>query len=301
MDSSFTAFQAPAVNALSFTAVSQPELDLASLGRVALTGDFDATSIYSFNGQSETTVNNNGSESILTSLPNGALTTLSTADANILAMCPFTNKDGSFSGIVVGGNFTSLGNVEAQGVAMFNANTSKVTAMPGLSGSVSALLCDQETNSVYVGGDFKHGNTSNAAVWVDGKGWSTLSFEGFNGPVASILKNDDGHIVFGGSFDGIGNSTSKKNGQIINLQNARITSDATSSRNGFSSPRNIICQTSRQDAEGKTWLLDDNSPGFWRADMDFEYKPTKLRLYNTHFEGRGTKSFLFRRLPDKAS
>jgi hypothetical protein len=32
--------------------------------------------------------------------------------------------------------------------------------------------------------------------------------------------------------------------------------------------------------------------------MGFEYRPTKLRLYNTHFEGRGTKTFLFRRLPD---
>ncbi|OJJ41795.1 hypothetical protein ASPWEDRAFT_23855 [Aspergillus wentii DTO 134E9] len=292
-------FQPSAAQELSFTSVSKPDLDLSSLGRVAFTGNFDAVSIYSYTNQSETTLNHNGSQSILTPLPNGVLTSLSNADAEILAMCPFTNKDGKYSGIFVGGNFTNLGGVKAEGVAMFNLNSNEVTALPGINGSVSALLCDQDTNSVYVGGDFNYKNTTNAVAWVDGKGWSRLPFDGLNGPVTSILKDDDGHIVFGGSFDGIGNSTStKKTGQVINLSNATITSDALSSKDGYSSPKNIICQTGGEDGEGKTWLLDDYSPGFWRADMNFTYNPSRIRLYNTHFEGRGTKSFLFRALPD---
>ncbi|KAK6813737.1 hypothetical protein RU639_010306 [Aspergillus parasiticus] len=283
---------------LSFTPVAQPDLELSPLGRVALTGDFDAVSFYSYKEQSETASVNNGSQSILTPLPDGILTTLSTSDAYIRSMCPFTQKDGTYAGIFVGGNFTSLGGVETQGAALFDPETKKVTALPGLSGSVSAVLCDKDTNSVYVGGNFKYENTSNAVAWVGNEGWKSLVFGGFNGPVTSILKSDD-HVIFGGSFDGIGNSTSsKKNEQIINLQNATISSDAVSSRSGYSDPRNIICQTSGEDGEGKTWLLEDNSPGFWRADMRFGYNPTKIRIYNTHFEGRGTKTFLLRRLPD---
>ncbi|RLL97052.1 hypothetical protein CFD26_103894 [Aspergillus turcosus] len=293
-----TIFQAVPTLGLSFTSVSEPQLDLSPLGRVAFTGDFDAVSIYSYTEQSKTASVNNDGQSILTLLPNGELTALSSPDAQIRAMCAFTRKDGTYEGIFVGGNFTKLGGVETEGAALYKPDSNEVTPLPGLSGSVSALLCDQETNSVYVGGYFKYENTSNAVAWVGGEGWKTLSFDGLKGPVESILKNDNGHIIFAGSFDGVGNSTSSNQGQIVNLQNATITSDAISSRSGYSDPRNVICQTSGEDGEGKTWLLADYSPGFWRADMGFEYRPTKLRLYNTHFEGRGTKTFLFRRLPD---
>ncbi|KKK20710.1 hypothetical protein P175DRAFT_0445334 [Aspergillus ochraceoroseus IBT 24754] len=287
------------VSSLSFHSVPQPKLDLSPLGQVALTGDFDAAAFYSYTEQFDTPSTDDNSQSIITALPNGILISLESTDADIRAMCAFTQKDGAYEGIFVGGNFTSLGGVKAQGVALYNPESNKVTALPGLTGSVSALLCDQETNSVYVGGAFKYGNTSNAVAWVSGEGWKSLSFGGFNGPVTSIVKDSDNHIVFGGSFDGIGNTTtSKKNVQTINLQNATVTSDALSSKSGFIDPRNVICQTSGADGEGKTWLLDDYSPGYWRADMGFTFQPSKLRLYNTHLEDRGAKSFFFRRLPD---
>jgi hypothetical protein len=32
--------------------------------------------------------------------------------------------------------------------------------------------------------------------------------------------------------------------------------------------------------------------------MQFGFRPTKLRLYNTHFQGRGTKTFRYQELPD---
>ncbi|PYH88700.1 hypothetical protein BO71DRAFT_338283 [Aspergillus ellipticus CBS 707.79] len=284
---------------LTFQSVSEPDLDLSPLGQVALAGDFDAITLYQYTEQSDTATENNDAQSLLTPLPNGILTSLSTSDAQIRAMCPFIKEDGTFEGIFVGGNFTSLGGVETEGVALYDPDSNKVTALSGLSGSVSALLCDQATNSVYVGGNFTYYNISNAVAWVGSQGWSNLSFSGFNGPVSSIVKESNGHIVFGGSFDGIGNSTSSEKGQqIINLQNATITSDANSSISGYISPRNIICQTSGDDAEGETWLLADNSPGYWRAEMQFEYEPSKFKLWNTHYEGRGTKTFLFRRLPD---
>lgn len=84
-------------------------------------------------------------------MPNGAFASLAAADASIQTMCPFVMKDGTLAGVVVGGNFTSLGGMEAQGVAMFDPNSTKITPLPGLSGQVSALLCDHDTNTVYVG------------------------------------------------------------------------------------------------------------------------------------------------------
>ncbi|GAD97268.1 cellular morphogenesis protein (Rax2), putative [Paecilomyces variotii No. 5] len=290
----------PSVQALSFNTVQQPQLDLSSLGRVVLTGDFDAVSLYSYEQQSETPALTNGSQSLLTQLPNGALATLSTADADILAVCPLSSD--ANSKVVVGGNFTSLGDVESQGIALFDPTSSKVTPLPGLNGSVSALLCDQSSGTVYVGGDFDGHNSSNAIAWSAKSGWKSLSFGGFNGPVRSILKADNGHILFGGSFEGLGNDTStkknKKGDQIVNLQDARITSDAQSPLQGFVDPQNVICKTNDQDGAGNTWLLDDYSPGFWRADMNFTFHPTKLRLYNTHQDGRGTKAFRLTALPD---
>jgi hypothetical protein len=288
----------PIAHAQSFDAVSIPDLDLSSLGRVTITGDFEGVSLYEYEGQSEIT--QRPGYSILTPLPNGILTNLTSADAQIRDMCAFTQKDGTFAGIFVGGNFSSLGGVDSPGAALFNPNSSKVTALPGLKGSVSTVLCDQDTNRVYVGGSFTYGKTKNAVAWSPDDGWTKLAFDGLNGPVESILKTSDGHIVFGGSFDGIGNSThsSKNTKQVLNLQNATITSDTDSSLSGYSDNRNIICSTSGKAAAGQTYLLHDNAPGFWRADLGFDFFPTKIRLYNTHLDGRGTKDFLFRALPD---
>lgn len=292
------ALLSPIAHAQSFDAVSIPDLDLSSLGRVTITGDFEGVSLYEYEGQSEIT--KRPGSSILTPLPNGILTNLTSADAQIRDMCSFTQKDGTFAGIFVGGNFSSLGGVDSPGAALFNPNSSKVTALPGLKGSVSTVLCDQDTNRVYVGGSFSYKKTNNALAWSPDDGWTKLPFDGLNGPVESILKTSDGHIVFGGSFDGVGNSThsSKNKKQVLNLQNATITSDTDSTMSGYSDNRNIICSTSGKAAAGSTYLLHDNAPGFWRADLGFDFNPTKIRLYNTHMDGRGTKSFLFRALPD---
>ncbi|KAJ5562360.1 hypothetical protein N7535_003188 [Penicillium sp. DV-2018c] len=288
----------PTLNALSFEPVSVPALDLTSLGRVSITGDFDGVSLYQYKGQTES-ISTNGTQALLTPLPNGILTNLSSSDAQITAMCPFTKEDGTFAGIFVGGNFTSLGGVHSPGAALFDPNTGKVTPLPGLSGSVEAVSCDRENDRVYVCGKFSYDNTTNAVAWTPGDGWKELPFNGLNGPVSSILKADNGHIIFGGSFDALGNkASSSKERQVLNLQNATVTSDADSPLDGYSDPRNIICSTSGEAAKGSTYLLHDYAPGFWRADLGFDFFPTKIRLYNTHLDGRGTKAFLLRALPD---
>ncbi|PMD40140.1 cellular morphogenesis protein [Hyaloscypha variabilis F] len=285
--------------AITFDPVPSANLNLDNLGQVGLAGDFNGISLYEFEGQNENGFNTNGSQSVLARFPDGGFATLASADAGIQAMCSFIMQDGAMAGVVVGGNFTSLGGIESPGAALFNQNTSAITPLTGLSGQVSALLCDEDTNTVYVGGSFKGANSTNAVAWVGTAGWTNLPFSGFNGPVTSITKASNGHIVFGGSFTGLGNATgpSLPDQQIINISGANITSGSSTSTAGFSDPSNIVCKTSGIDGAGNTWLLADNTPGFWKASFGFGFEPTKLRLWNTHQDGRGTQTWRYTAFP----
>jgi len=255
-------------------------------------GDFDSISLYTYDGQNEDVFNTNGSQSLLTRYPNGAFQSLGLADAYIMTMCPFV-QDGSLQGVIVGGNFTSLGGVEAQAIALWNPNTTQITALPGLSGKVNAVYCDADSGTVYVGGAFMAGNSTNAMAWTSG--WNNLPFEGFNGPVTSITKNMAGNIVFGGNFDGLGNTTTpeRPDGQAINLGSGDITAMNNSTDSAFGDPSNIICKTASDDGAGNTFLLADQTAGYWQGNFSFGFNPTKLRLYQTQQSNRGTKTWYF--------
>ena len=272
--------------------IPSPNLDLSQLGRVAIAGDFDSISLYQYQGQNEDVYNNNGSQSLLTRYPDGQFQTLLLADAYIEAMCPFV-VDGEFQGLVLGGNFTSLDGTKSTSAGLYHPDTGAVDALPGLTGRVSALLCDNERNTVYFGGMFSAGDSTNAMSWTTN--WTSLPFAGFNGPVTSITKNAAGNIVFGGQFDGLGNTStpSMPDGQVINLTGGEVTASASTDMDGFDDPRNIICKTGDEDGPGNTWLLPDGQDGWWEGSYGYGYRPTKLRLYNTDYEGRGTKTFYF--------
>ena len=288
----------PLTQGVSLTPVASANLDLSSLGRIALAGDFDAISLYQYQEQTEGS-SNNGSQSVVASLGEGIFADLDTADANINAMCNFVMKDGTTAGVVVGGNFTSLGGVDAQAIAMIDPASGNVTPLPGIQGQVSSLLCDQNTNAVYVGGSFKAADSTNAIAWVGTAGWTNLAFAGFNGPVTSITKAPSGHVIFGGSFSGLGNTSTptKKNQQIINLSSALLTTGSSSTTPGFENPQNIVCSQNGTDGPNSTWLAADNQAAFWQANMSFGYVPTLLRLWNTNQDGRGTKTFRMTALP----
>ncbi|KAE9991018.1 hypothetical protein EG327_000620 [Venturia inaequalis] len=284
--------------AFSFQRVPAANLDISQLGHVGVVGDFDGVSLYQFAGQTQNPGNTNGSMSLLSRYPTGAFATLQSSDASIQAMCPFVLKDGTLAGVVVGGNFTSLGGVQANGIALFNATTSQIIPLPGLSGRVSALYCDSNSSTVYVGGSFTGANSSNAIAWTTG--WTNLPFQGFDGPVSSITKTNSGNIIFGGKFTGLGNSSTVptvRDIQVIPIGSGNITSVASSTANGFSDPRNIICKNAQQDGPGNTWELQDNTPGSWSATFQFGFVPSKLRLYNTNQDGRGTKTWRYTALP----
>ncbi|KAM5461640.1 hypothetical protein MferCBS49748_007225 [Microsporum ferrugineum] len=286
-----------------FTPTPSPNLDLGPLGRIALVGNFDAASLYSYkltNHEGPAGFNGSLEQSLIAPLPDGSLFPLSSADADILALCSLKDKDGSVASVVVGGNFTSLGGVESNGMAILDYNNIRVSAVPGLSGSVNALYCDSGSSTVYVGGEFRNGDSANAVTWSPKSGLSNLPFGGFNGPVSSIVPSKNGRILFGGSFDGLGNTTSpeRKDQQVVNLFTAEITAGSSTTAGGFDNPRNVICPTDGQAGEGKTSLLTDNAPGYWRASLNFGFRPTKLRIRNAIMDGRGTKTFRFTALPD---
>lgn len=285
---------APVARAITFTTIPSTNVDLSNLGHVGLAGDFDGISLYQFQGQTENGFNTNGSQAVLSQFPNGAFATLAASDAAIRAMCSIATKDGSTT-VIVGGNFTSLGGIDTPGAAMFNPNTSAVTALSGLSGQVSALLCDQDTQTVYVGGTLMGVNSTNAVALDASMSWTSLPFKGFNGPVTSITKASNGNIIFGGEFTALGNATgpSEPDQQAINIAGGKITSGSSTTTAGFSDPQNIICKTNGTDGAGNTWLLADNTTGFFDAEFGFGFEPTKLRLFNTHLDGRGTKTWRY--------
>lgn len=287
-------------SALNVTAVSQPSFNLDGLGQVALAGDFNAISLYEFSGQTEAPSLSNGSQSLLSQLPNGIFAPLASADNAILALCVHQLKDGTVKGIFVGGNFTSLGNVPVRGLALFNPQDGNVTALDGLNGKVQALLCDKETNTVYVGGDFvgagSSNSSNNAIAWVDGTGWKDLPFNGFDQPVKAITKSPNDTIVFGGTFNNLVNASSPRvrYAQTINLVSTDITAEQTTTDlSGFNDPTAIVCSTGKE----KQWLLRDGQRGSWTANFKFSFRPTKLRLRNANFQGRGTKVFRFTAFP----
>ncbi|KAF2874976.1 cortical protein marker for cell polarity-domain-containing protein [Massariosphaeria phaeospora] len=287
----------PGTNAFNFPSISSPNLNLEPLGRVAFAGDFDSISLYQYEGQNERSSSGHGA--LLSRFPNGVFATLDETDADVKAMCPY-ERDGRVR-IVFGGNFTSVGNKHTPGgIATIDPNDGTVEAMEGLNGSVNALHCDSKRGQVYVGGSFSGGNSRNAIVWKGG--WNNMPFEGFNGPVHSIIEAPNGKIIFGGEFNGLGGNASApahNNTQVMPIGSANLTAPSSSRRDDLSDPKNIVCKVDpATEGPKSTWLLADDTPGFWRADFGFGFEPTKLRLHNTKFEGRGTKTWRYTALPD---
>ncbi|KAI0021519.1 cortical protein marker for cell polarity-domain-containing protein [Xylariomycetidae sp. FL0641] len=281
--------------ALTVNQIPDPNLDTSELGQVGIAGQFDGISLYQYEGQTEQAFTSNGSEQLMFRLPNGLFSSIAAVDASIQTMCLFQGN------IIVGGNFTSLGGEQFQGIALVNVTDGKPSPLdPELNGQVNSLLCDDTEGTVYLGGSFRFKNSTNAMTWSAGSGYASLPFAGFNGPVTSIAKAPSGHIIFGGSFTGLGNTSTpaEADAQSINLSTADISAEQSTTQAGFSDPKNIVCKTDGTDAAGSTWLLEDGKPGAWRASFNFGFNPTKIRLFNTHQDGRGTKTWRFTAQPN---
>src|ERR1700712_4527541 len=102
-------------SAALFSPAPQSNLDLSQLGRIAVIGDFTAASLFQYTSEEENVFQTNGTQALLSRYPsNGAFATLDTSDAYINALCTLTSN-GAAQGVIVGGNFTSLGGVNSPG------------------------------------------------------------------------------------------------------------------------------------------------------------------------------------------
>ena len=247
-------------------------IDLASLGHVAVAGKFNGISITNQSGVFPVT-----HDALYSTNP---YTLIGESDGTINAICAINNT------VYIGGNFTKIGGVAANNIASYTTSFSPLST--GLLGNIAALYCDNDR--VYIGGTFDSSNSSNTVVWSVPDQRFDTSFNGFNGPVNTIVAGP----VYGGRFDSLANETSSTalSPQQINLQTAYITAQSSTGIQGFSNPYNIVCP-SGQDAAGSTWLLADNQIGSWSAEFNYTFRPTKFRMYNTRVSGRATKEFRF--------
>ncbi|ETS77208.1 hypothetical protein PFICI_11082 [Pestalotiopsis fici W106-1] len=87
--------------------------------------------------------------------------------------------------------------------------------------------------------------------------------------------------------------------QLINLESITITAGSSTSSTEYSDPKNVIqvCNATATSESSSTWLLEDNTAGFWQASFDYNFQPSSVRLYNTHVDGRGTKTWTFSAIP----
>ncbi len=283
--------------AYNFKPVSSPNLNLDDLGRIAFTGDFDALSLYQYEGQTQQYPGRNGA--LLSRYPTGVFATINVTDADIKTMCSI-QVNGS-ERVIFAGNFTGVGTLQTPGgIAMLNPINGTVQPLVGLTGSVNTVYCDRNAGLVYVGGQLTGSNSSNAIIWKS-NGWQDLSFEGFNGAVHSITKAPNGNIIFGGQFNGLGGNVTtipENSTQVIPIGSANISAQTSSGLPGLTDPKAIACKADfTTQGDNNTWLLADNAPGFWKADFGFGFQPTTLKMFNTNYQGRGTKTFRLIALP----
>ncbi|ORY81922.1 cortical protein marker for cell polarity-domain-containing protein [Protomyces lactucae-debilis] len=276
------------------TAITQPALDISSLGRVVVGGRFSGISLYQDTRQLES-LSNASTDSLVLQSPDGYYNNLGTSNGVISAVCAF-NSSSTTTSLYIAGNFSQIGSVQASNVARYDAAAGTFAPLStGVPGPVSALYCDASRNVVYIGGDFNdNANMSNAAAWsTASNSFLDLSFGGFDGPVRAITARDNA-ILFGGRFDMIdkGTTSISNTSQQVNLQSSYITSENPSSIPGFINPNNILC-SSKQDEPGSVWLAADNAPASWSSALNYTIRPTKFRIYNTHRDGRGVREFRF--------
>ena len=200
--------------------ISLPQIDLSSFGQVSLGGDFQGVSLYQYEGQNPG-ANQGTGDAVYLQLPNGALGLLGRVQGTISSLCALS------SALYVAGNFTSIAGITASNIASYNFSTQSFEKLNDrdILGSVSALYCDQSENLVYVGGNFQSEGSNNAIIWNSNLGhWQDLPFSGFDGPVNAITPSNDGIILFGGTFDALGNGTTAglSDRQVINLLHANV-------------------------------------------------------------------------------
>ncbi|GAA6004226.1 Rax2p [Rhodotorula paludigena] len=294
---------------------SLPRIDYSALGTVAVVGSFAGLSFY--DAENPPRPYDSRASTLVARDADGDLRNLGATDEGgaIRAVCQTPDAL-----VYVGGNFSSIGGVEAANIASYDPAGGTFAALAGgLTGEVRALSCNGST--VYAGGEF--GAPSgvdggpNVAAWsAADSAWTTLPLYGFNGAVDSIASSEDGRsLFFGGAFSTTFSNSSAANSSSsssstgpefpslgssltpISLNSSDYWASPTTWTSGFGRPQYIFCPR-HADGIGASWLLVDGQTGFFTARMFRQLNARGIRIGNTFYEGRGTRNFSVVSIPD---
>jgi len=109
--------------------------------------------------------------------------------------------------IYAGGDFTTVGSVTTNGIAMWSGSSWWALGS-GVDGDVTALAIDPATGYLYVGGSFSTAGgvtANNIALW-NGSSWSALG-SGTDNVIYALTTDSAGHLYAGGFFTAAGGVT----------------------------------------------------------------------------------------------
>ncbi|KAI7906872.1 cortical protein marker for cell polarity-domain-containing protein [Cokeromyces recurvatus] len=212
----------------------------------------------------------------------------STINGSIETFCKLTDTQ-----FILAGNFNTINHTTFNNIVQFDTQSRTFSPLQqGLDGPVYSVYCLNQS-TVYVGGNFiapinnSQQFTGHVAIWNDNQ-WSPVPWNGFNGPVYSILPHQQQQsILFAGQFDstGDGQYMNQTFSQQINLISTATISEGNGMNFGnYSDPRNVLCSRA-------PWLLQDGVPGYWEATFNTPLEPSLFRLSNAHIDGKNTHSF----------
>lgn len=275
---------------LQVSSVDPPSI-VDNVGKMAVVGQFDGISQYSYSGQ-QTSISTSYFDSIIAQIDDDIFINQGTSNGRVSAVCQIDDS------VFMAGNFSSIGTLSTPGgFAMLNASNGDISALTqSFNGTILTLYCNSSSNSVYAGGNFTYLNSTGTAIYdVSGSSWSIPTFGGFSegASIHSILAVNNS-LIFAGSFDGLandsytgstttqGNSTLLRS-QRISFNSSTITAAGTADNND---PRSITCPSNNI-----SWAMDGGQVGSWSAAWPFTFQPTMLRIYNLKKDNEGVKMF----------
>ncbi|KAJ2721350.1 hypothetical protein GGI07_004020 [Coemansia sp. Benny D115] len=286
---------------------SESDQELDDEGGIGIVGGFSGVSSFSPNNSGASLALDSKLSSVVAlSQDSAQLLGTFTAEGEITAGCSFYGEDGSAIYSFFGGSITSLNGTTVGYVAGVDANGQVNVMDGGVTGPINALFCDQASQQVFAGGSFTStvsgmtggiatrdsDSTGGLAVYsLTEKKWHNLSFHGVDGAVHDFAAMHDDIYAVGEFTSTVDNATHVPlDTQPMNLTACQINGGNSAEIVGFSNPKNTICTLGTESA-GNTWLMRDMLTGFFEIVFPFKATPSLLRLMNTRYQGRGTKTF----------
>lgn len=287
----------------TFQEVSSPQFDFSSSnnGQIALLGDFDASSIYSYVGESNFTNQNTLENQLLyTSGNDNQFITLGQINGSIDQIIPIRNDS-----FILLGDFNSIGNQNVSSPAIFNIDSENFTSIDpnsDINGTINTAYYDSDDHIIYLGGDFEFNSTHGAALYnLTSSHLNSTLFRGFgnNGTINSIVKIDS-NIIFGGQFTTLGipqllshsyntSNTSVTTDQLVSLRYATFSSSDDSS-----DPEALVCPDTSNE-----WSVSGVTAATVNINLQYEVIPSKIRVYNSQDDD--SQVSLFRLLTSPAN